>query len=269
MSKFILLCLAFLIIASCASSPTSYPPLETAKATLAKINTDENLKKVASVTLFQANELLNKAEASLENNNIEAVDHYIYLTLRKQEIAHELLLKHQHEQELVKLKQQHQEMVTHVRKLEAKRAYDKAEIANQRAKKLETTLNQYQAEETSRGTLLVINDLLFATGGAQLEAASENRLQPLLQYLQGNPRREIIIEGHTDSTGNANTNKRLSLERAESVKQFLVTHGIADTRIETRGFGQEVPVATNTTNAGRRLNRRVEIVIKNIAQDNL
>ena len=188
---------------------------------------------------------------------------------RKQEIAQELLLKHQHEQELVKLKQQQQEMIVHARNLESKRARDEAESAQQRAKKLEQALGQYQAEETSRGTLLVINDLLFVTGGAKLEVESERRLEPLLRYLQGNPKREVIIEGHTDSIGHADENKHLSQQRANAVKDFLTTRGINANRIETRGFGEEVPVASNTTNAGRRLNRRVEIVIKTIIQDDL
>jgi len=123
-------------------------------------------------------------------------------------------------------------------------------------------LDSTKQKKRGRGTILVINDLLFNSGGADLQQKSQRRLDPLVQYLQGNSKREIIIEGHTDSLGNPITNKNLSLQRADAVKEFLISRGIDQQRIETRGFGEEVPVATNTTNAGRSLNRRVEIVIK-------
>lgn len=265
--KFKILILLVFLLCNCASAPTSYPPLEEAKSSLATTRNEQGIEEVASVTLFQADEYIQNAELSLQENNISTADHYIYLALRKQEIAKELLLKHQYEQELLKLKQQQQEMIAHARRIESKRAYTETQAAQQRVKQLEQALGQYQAEETSRGTLLVINDLLFETGGAKLEPASERRLEPLLQYLQGNPQREIIIEGHTDSMGEASTNKRLSLQRADAVKQFLASRGIGASRIETRGFGEEVPVAKNTTKAGRRLNRRVEIVIKTASQN--
>ena len=256
-------------ITSCASAPKSYQPLVDAKASLATLIENEKINEIASVTLFQANEELTLADTALQKNDIATVDHHIYVSLQKQQIAQELFLKKQYEVELSNLKIQHQEMITHARNLETKRAHNEAKLAKQRARKLELALGEYQAEETSRGTLLVINDLLFVTGGSRLEAESANRLNPLLQYLRGNPRREIIIEGHTDSIGTAKDNKQLSLRRAQAVKDFLTSQGIAETRIETRGFGEEVPVATNTTNAGRKLNRRVEVIIKTIVQEDL
>ncbi len=261
-------CLFFFIL-SCASTPKTYPALEKARSSLLALQNEAQIKEIASVTLFQADEHLKHADQALQANDLAITDHHIYLSSRKQEIARELLLKHRHEQELNNLKQQHQEMISHARNLETKRAQNAATAAQQRAQKLEQVLGEYQAEETSRGTLLIINDLLFASGGTKLEAESANRLQPLLQYLLSNPKREIIIEGHTDSVGPANVNKRLSLQRAEIVKEYLMTHGIAENRIEARGFGEEVPVATNTTNAGRKLNRRVEIVIKTLVREEI
>ena len=267
MLKLITFVLTATIILSCASTPNAYPDLEEAKSSLAVLNAKAEIKEIASVTLFQAGDHLKNAEQALKDKKLIVVDHHIYLSKRKQEMAQELLLKHQHEQELANLKQQHQEMVEHARNLETKRALNEAELAQQHAKKLEHALGIYQAEETSRGTLLVINDLLFASGGTKLEPASANKLRPLLQYLQGNPKREIIIEGHTDSVGHASQNKHLSQLRAETVKTFLITNGVTGERIEARGFGEEAPVATNTTNAGRRLNRRVEIIIKTIVHE--
>lgn len=260
--KLIIQVFIIFMLFSCASAPRSYPPLEETKSSLATTKQEQGIQEVASVTLFQADEYIQNAEQALQENDTNTVDHYIYLASRKQEIAKELLLKYQYEQELAKLKQQQQEMIAHARRIKSKRIFtEKLHV-----KQLKQTIGQYHAEETSRGTLLVINDLLFATGGANLQAESARRLEPLLRYLQGKPQREFIIEGHTDSIGDTAINKHLSQQRADVVKRFFINRGIEASRIETRGFGEEVPVATNTTKAGRKLNRRVEIVIKAATQ---
>jgi len=238
MLKYCLTIFISITLCSCASAPKSYPPLDEAKAALEKTKSEPNVSEVASVTLFEANEQITYAETALSENDTAIADHHIYIATRKQQIAEELLLKHQQEQELANLKQQQLEMIAHARRNESKRAQSQTQQAQQRIQELEQALGQYMAEETSRGTILVINDLLFNTGGAKL------------------------IEGHTDSIGDPEVNKRLSLQRADTVMEYLVSRGIEPMRIETRGFGEEVPVATNTTNAGRSLNRRVEVVIK-------
>ena len=262
MHKKLFLILLLSLIDSCASAPNAYEPFDGANVNLNKTKSEPEIGEIASVTLYEADEQLKLAKNALSENDIAAADHHIYLAEHKRQIAQELFLKHQQEQELKNLKIQQNEMIAQARRNESKRAQTQTKQAHQRIKQLEQSLGQYKAEETSRGTILVINDLLFASGGSNLKALSQRRLDPLVQYLHGNSKREIIIEGHTDSIGQAETNKQLSLRRAEAVKTYLVSRGIAPARIETRGFGEEVPVATNTTNAGRSLNRRVEVVIK-------
>src|SRR5690606_19985186 len=83
----------------------------------------------------------------------------------------------------------------------------------------------------------------------------------LARFLEENPDRNIAIEGHTDASGTASYNRELSRQRAEAVRQALVDRGIASSRIEIRALGEEFPVATNDTDAGRQLNCRVEIVL--------
>ncbi len=262
----VLILLTVTLLCNCASAPKSYPPLESVKTALENTKSEPNINEIASVTLYEADQQIKNAEAALSENDTASADHYIYIATRKQQIAQELFLKHQQEQELANLKQQQLEMIADARRNESTRASSETLKAQQRIKQLEQALGQYKAEETSRGTILVINDLLFNSGGANLKPPSQRRLDPLVQYLQGNSQREIIIEGHTDSIGNPEINKRLSLKRADTVKEYLITRGIDSARIETRGFGEEVPVATNTTNAGRSLNRRVEVVIKTPGQ---
>jgi len=160
------------VVCSCASAPKPYPPLEEAKAALEKTKTEPGIKEVASVTLFEADEQIKHAESALSENDTGSADHYVYLATRKQQIAQELLRKHQQEQELINLKQQQLEMIAHARRSESTRASSETRKAQQRIQQLEQALGQYKAEETSRGTILVINDLLFNSGGANLKPQS-------------------------------------------------------------------------------------------------
>ena len=73
---------------------------------------------------------------------------------------------------------------------------------------------------------------------------------------------QLIIEGHTDSDGTTEHNQILSEKRAESVKLYLVSEGISSSRLFTKGYGESVPVAPNTTSTGKAQNRRVELVVK-------
>jgi outer membrane protein OmpA-like peptidoglycan-associated protein len=71
----------------------------------------------------------------------------------------------------------------------------------------------------------------------------------------------IVLEGHTDATGDAAANKALSRQRAEAVEQILTAGGVAADRLKAEGYGQERPLAENTTETGRARNRRLELVV--------
>jgi outer membrane protein OmpA-like peptidoglycan-associated protein len=83
----------------------------------------------------------------------------------------------------------------------------------------------------------------------------------LAQTLKAYPSVKIGLEGFTDATGDAVSNKQLSQERAEAIKSRLVQSGIEESRITTAGFGSEKPVASNDTEDGRAKNRRTEVVV--------
>ena len=87
-------------------------------------------------------------------------------------------------------------------------------------------------------------------------------LDPLATSLQGDPSAQITIIGHTDSTGSDALNNRLSIERADSVRDYIVTRGVAAGRVATAGRGDREPIADNSTDAGRAKNRRVEILLR-------
>ena len=112
----------------------------------------------------------------------------------------------------------------------------------------------------STGDRIVARGILFDSGSARLSASSETELEQIQSALESNPGLRIRIEGHTDASGRADTNMRLSQQRAEAVKRWLTGRGIAESRLEARGFGEDNPVASNETASGREQNRRVEIV---------
>lgn len=102
------------------------------------------------------------------------------------------------------------------------------------------------------------DNLEFALGSATISAGSYESLDKLIDLMNKRPEYRIYIAGHTDNTGNAKKNEKLSLERANSIRDYLLTKGISPTRIKTEGFGSSRPIETNDTPEGRQKNRRVE-----------
>lgn len=107
---------------------------------------------------------------------------------------------------------------------------------------------------------VVLRNVFFATGSAELQDSSIPELNRLVQLLEQNPALRIRIQGHTDAVGTAADNQKLSEERAKAVQTYLVGKGIAASRLSHRGFGATLPIAPNDTPEGRQLNRRTEFV---------
>jgi len=104
----------------------------------------------------------------------------------------------------------------------------------------------------------VQGQVLFDVNKAGLKAEAKEFLGTVADFLKKNPQFKVEIEGHTDSTGPMGWNMKLSQMRADSVKAFLVEHGIAADRLSTKGLGPHEPVASNDTAEGRQQNRRVD-----------
>jgi len=100
----------------------------------------------------------------------------------------------------------------------------------------------------------------FETNKSTLLPGARSILDQVANSLLGNPDAEVAIHGHTDNVGGAKYNQDLSLRRAESVKDYLVSRGIAASRMSTRGYGFTKPIADNGTAQGRAKNRRIEFV---------
>lgn len=108
-------------------------------------------------------------------------------------------------------------------------------------------------------TPLVLEGVNFETSSARLTASSGPVLDRVAESLKANPGVRVEIAGHTDSTGSATVNERLSKARADSVRDYLAGQGVAASRMETKGYGPSRPIADNGTAAGRAKNRRVEL----------
>ncbi len=144
---------------------------------------------------------------------------------------------------------------------EAEAARQQAAKAKAEAQRLSRELSELSAQQTERGLLMTLGDVLFDTGKAELKAGARRGIVTLADFLREHPNRGVLIEGHTDSVGNAEYNLSLSRRRAEAVKRALVGRGVSAARIIAGGYGEEYPVADNTLEAGRQQNRRVEIII--------
>lgn len=110
--------------------------------------------------------------------------------------------------------------------------------------------------------LNIPNEVSFNVGSAAVRPAMRNVLDPFANSLRDDANARISIIGHTDSTGSEATNNALSVERAQSVRDYLVGRGVPATRIETAGRGEREPIADNSTAEGRAKNRRVEIFLR-------
>lgn len=144
---------------------------------------------------------------------------------------------------------------------DAQAARNAAMAAQADADRLRSEMRAYQLRQTQLGATLVLQDVVFETGRAELKAGADQRLQPLAKYLQANPNVKVQVDGHTDSRGSNASNQTLSVARAEAVRATLAGMGVNAGRITTIGHGETEPVADNKIAAGRLQNRRVEVTL--------
>jgi outer membrane protein OmpA-like peptidoglycan-associated protein len=150
---------------------------------------------------------------------------------------------------------------------EADLARQEAELASAAADSLRRQLQNLQARETNRGLMFTLGDVLFEFNEAELRPESLDNLDRLIGFISDYPTRSVSIEGHTDSRGSEAFNIELSQKRADSVRQALIERGVPASQLQSVGLGEEFPIASNETDAGRQQNRRVEIIILNEGEE--
>lgn len=136
-----------------------------------------------------------------------------------------------------------------------------------RMDKQEAELRQIEGVEVTRPSegeieVRLTNDILFDYDSSALRAASRTTLNELAENFSQYPDNQIIVEGHTDSTGSDAYNQRLSEQRAGNVADYLIGQGVPSRNVVVYGYGESDPKSSNDTAEGRQLNRRVEIHIR-------
>ncbi len=120
----------------------------------------------------------------------------------------------------------------------------------------------------TKDKLEIKDRVYFGNGNARLQARSFKLLKQVAKVLKDKPHVEkVVIEGHTDDKGNDRRNLKLSQDRADTVRSYLIKQGVEGSRLETKGFGGTKPIDTNKTNAGRANNRRVEFTVPQPVED--
>jgi len=154
-----------------------------------------------------------------------------------------------------------QEALEQQQKLAAQSEQAQKEQAELRRQLLVQFNQILQTRETARGLIVNMSDVLFDTGQYSLKPGAREKLAKISGIVLAHPGLRITVEGHTDSVGGDDYNMKLSENRANAVRGYLVSQGLNSENVTAQGFGKTRPVADNKTASGRQQNRRVELVV--------
>ncbi|GFE80671.1 membrane protein [Steroidobacter agaridevorans] len=174
------------------------------------------------------------------------------------QIANEKILTAQANEQVAAGSAQRQTVLLQARERDAQRSAT-------RARSLEAELADMKLQKTERGLVLTLGDVLFDTAQATFRAGADAPLDRLAAALKEQPDRQVLIEGHTDNVGSDQNNMLLSERRAQSVQTGLLQRGVDRSQITAVGKGENFPIASNDSAAGRQSNRRVEMIFTDSA----
>jgi outer membrane protein OmpA-like peptidoglycan-associated protein len=266
------LLLALAVSFGCVSSPP--PVTATVRSEYEAAAQDPRVTQHASIQLSDAQQSLARLESTPRSERRE-IEHLAYVTRQRIAIAKTAGELGAFEAEIGRLGEQRDALRLEARTLEAdtaraesaenladaKTARSVAASALDRARELEGRIAELKAEQTERGLVMTMRGVLFDSGSANILPGAERALGEIAALLNEYPDRRVDVEGHTDSVGSDAYNQGLSERRAGSVASLLRLNGVASGRVESRGLGESMPVASNGDDAGRQANRRVEIVL--------
>lgn len=273
--KGILIPMCAMALAACTSTSTMENRTEQLRAEFDMLSS-HGVQGHAAIEAQKAQEELQTLEQMVDENADDSdIQQQLYLTERQIDVVRETMEMQRADTVIDDAETVRKDLIigqTEQQLRDAESRADMMEVAAVNAEQmlaemqgqvemLQEEVEELSATETDRGMVLTLGDILFETDEADLKNSSSTGITKVAEFLNNYPERKIVIEGHTDSTGSADYNQELSLSRAESVKDALVSYGVDSSRIETDGFGQDRPVASNDTDFGRTQNRRVEIVI--------
>ncbi len=261
---------ATLVVSGCAGKKPN-TTLEAAKATYERVSNNEIVNKHSTEDLNVARLKLDSAIHAWKDKEPKSeVDKRAYIAEQYALIAEHRsrLLYNQStitDGKLLRTKVQMELRESEARKLAAQSAELEQKVRlreeqlQQQLAELEE-LKAMQAKDSDRGMVLTLGDVLFDTNEATLKPDATNNLMRVADFLRKYPDRTVVIEGHTDNTGDSQYNMDLSSRRAMAVKNMLASQGVDSNRVTARGLGEHSPVASNANSAGRQLNRRVDLI---------
>ncbi len=283
-SAFVLAVLLALGAAGCTTTPERVTEVEEARAAVEALASQPQAD-AASSELAEARDALARADAGLENDApLEQVRHDAYLARRHAEIGMEVASEAQAREAIEEAEDERRNVQLQARTAEAeaarqlaerrteqaresareaRRSQQVAEAAIEEAERMAAEMRDMEAEQTERGLVLTLSDVLFDTDSARLKQGAGVTVARLAEFLQNNPERKLLIEGHTDARGPEEYNLDLAQQRANALAEALVQRGVPSDRLRPVGLGEAYPVASNDNPAGLQQNRRVEVVVSN------
>jgi outer membrane protein OmpA-like peptidoglycan-associated protein len=280
------------LFAGCASAPTVTPGLQQARANVRAAEADPAVLKYSSLDVKKAADSLKRAEElSAKRESLADIDSAAYIASTQARTAM-ALAKAASEEEAIKAAEADRERAradanarraanaqaqaanaqmaaanasaeANAARQQAANAQADAANAQAQAAALAQELADLQAKQTDRGMLVTLGDVLFEFGRAEIKPAAQGAINKLAHYLNQHPDRRVLIEGFTDSVGSDSANLTLSQRRSQAVAAALRAQGVDPARIDSRGYGEAYPVASNSSTSDRALNRRVEVYISN------
>ena len=270
------------MLAACGANPPN-PALEEARRAVNQAAATPAVAERAALELKAASDTLARADRVWAQDGDQAeTEHLAYLARQRAAIAQaqaqarnaDSQLQHASNQasqlrlqartreaEAARAEALRAQQSAEAARAEAARQQSAAQAAQARVAALEAKLREIEAQQTERGLLVTLGDVLFEFGKADLLAAAGPRLDKLAEFLRQYPDRRLLVEGYTDSVGSVSYNLDLSRRRAQAVQTALTQRGIDISRITAQGYGKDYPVANNATAEGRAMNRRVEVII--------
>lgn len=267
-----------LLIACGASSPP--PELVDARAAYQQAQAGP-ASQYAPAVLDTARQALEEAENSFKDDgDSDRTKTLAYVAERKAKASSSVGEREKAKRQLTELEEKHVQMERkrlnqteeQLKDAQARLQRTDEQLKQEREarKAAETRLNAAVAslaemasvKEEARGTVITLSGaVLFVTGKYELLPLAQEKLKEVAAALKDRGFNRIIIEGHTDSVGSTSKNEELSLQRANSVKSYLVSQGLDGNKISTKGLGPSRPIASNDSADGRANNRRVELIV--------
>ncbi|MCF7971746.1 MAG: OmpA family protein [Methylococcaceae bacterium] len=251
-SKLLIPTILVTLASGCAQLPKSQSLLDAESAYSYAANSPSVLK-YATPELNTANKTLMSAKAAENKEDMASLAYIANTQIETAVTKAEAQQAHQNAKALMAQKEQ---LIVAV--VDAKKMSEQEQLAA-----MQQRVVSMEERNAEREILLAFGKIEFVTGTADLVPGAVFGVDLLAEYMTKYPTKTIVLSGHTDSVGSAEKNKELSQQRANFIRNVLMTKGVDSNRIIAIGYGQSQPIASNTTTAGRQKNRRIEIKFNN------